>query len=100
MAHKQNINTEFQFPKKAENLKVCFVVNVKKSRCDLDLDRTIPNDEPIRNYLHNYNIINPLFFNYHVHRQTKTDSQTARQTHRHQDIHTDRQIDTKTYKHT
>ena len=55
---------------------------MSKSRCDLDLDRTMPNVELIRAilvYVQVSSALNHYFFSYRVHRQTDT------QTHRHTD---------------
>ena len=62
---------------------------ISKSRCDLDLDRTMPNVELVRAYFHILQYVqvssrlNHYFLSYRVHRQTHT--HTDRQTDRHTD---------------
>ena len=68
--------------------------NLSKSRCDLDLDRTMPNVELVRavfyilQYVQVSRQLNHYFLSYRVHRQTdrRTDTKnTDRQTVRHTD---------------
>ena len=58
----------------------------RKSRSDLDLDRTMPNVELVRAIFNNYNMfkfqvdLNHYFLSYRVHRYTHTQRQADTQT--------------------
>ena len=60
---------------------------ISKSRCDLDLDRTMPNVElfSYTTICSSFKWIEPLFLSYHVHSHTHTLTHTDRKTDRHTD---------------